>query len=114
MLVAAPTGRARRSWARFAVFLALNNGVSASTPPLSRLSRTRSTPTWSGATAPPASGLLTGDTSVNPEAPIVVMTTEVLRNMIYAGRPRWPTWAMWCWTRSTIWLTDFGVRSGKK
>jgi ATP-dependent RNA helicase HelY len=30
-------------------------------------------------------GLLTGDNSVNSEAPIVVMTTEVLRNMIYAG-----------------------------
>ncbi len=30
-------------------------------------------------------GLLTGDTSVNGDAPIVVMTTEVLRNMIYAG-----------------------------
>ena len=30
-------------------------------------------------------GLLTGDTSVNPEAQLVVMTTEVLRNMIYAG-----------------------------
>ena len=30
-------------------------------------------------------GLLTGDTSVNPEAHLVVMTTEVLRNMIYAG-----------------------------
>ena len=29
-------------------------------------------------------GLLTGDTSVNPDAPVVVMTTEVLRNMLYA------------------------------
>jgi len=29
-------------------------------------------------------GLLTGDTSINGDAPIVVMTTEVLRNMIYA------------------------------
>ena len=29
-------------------------------------------------------GLLTGDTSINTEAPIVVMTTEVLRNMLYA------------------------------
>ena len=28
-------------------------------------------------------GLLTGDNSINPEAPIVVMTTEVLRNMLY-------------------------------
>ncbi|NCA26263.1 MAG: DEAD/DEAH box helicase, partial [Actinobacteria bacterium] len=30
-------------------------------------------------------GLLTGDTSINPEAQIVVMTTEVLRNMIYSN-----------------------------
>ncbi|WP_051063106.1 DEAD/DEAH box helicase [Ilumatobacter nonamiensis] len=33
-----------------------------------------------------AVGLLTGDNSINGDAPIVVMTTEVLRNMIYAGR----------------------------
>ena len=32
-------------------------------------------------------GLLTGDSSVNGEAPVVVMTTEVLRNMLYAGSP---------------------------
>lgn len=31
-------------------------------------------------------GLLTGDTVINGDAPIVVMTTEVVRNMIYAGR----------------------------
>jgi ATP-dependent RNA helicase HelY len=30
-------------------------------------------------------GLLTGDITVNGEAPVVVMTTEVLRNMLYAG-----------------------------
>ncbi len=30
-------------------------------------------------------GLLTGDNAINPEAPVVVMTTEVLRNMIYAS-----------------------------
>ena len=29
-------------------------------------------------------GLLTGDNSINGSAPVVVMTTEVLRNMIYA------------------------------
>src|SRR5262249_16159695 len=28
-------------------------------------------------------GLLTGDNSINGEAPVVVMTTEVLRNMLY-------------------------------
>ena len=32
-------------------------------------------------------GLLTGDNVVNGEAPVVVMTTEVLRNMLYAGSP---------------------------
>jgi ATP-dependent RNA helicase HelY len=30
-------------------------------------------------------GLLTGDNAINGEAPVVVMTTEVLRNMLYAG-----------------------------
>ena len=30
-------------------------------------------------------GLLTGDNALNGDAPIVVMTTEVLRNMLYAG-----------------------------
>lgn len=30
-------------------------------------------------------GLLTGDTSINGEADVLVMTTEVLRNMLYAG-----------------------------
>ena len=30
-------------------------------------------------------GLLTGDNNINADAPVVVMTTEVLRNMVYAG-----------------------------
>ena len=37
-------------------------------------------------------GLLTGDNSVNGEAPIVVMTTEVLRNMLYAGSATLAGW----------------------
>ncbi|WP_411024581.1 DEAD/DEAH box helicase, partial [Salmonella sp. s58784] len=32
-------------------------------------------------------GLLTGDNAVNGDAPVVVMTTEVLRNMLYADSP---------------------------
>jgi ATP-dependent RNA helicase HelY len=36
---------------------------------------------------PAAVGLLTGDNSVNADAPVVVMTTEVLRNMLYADSP---------------------------
>ena len=31
--------------------------------------------------------MVTGDTSINGDAPVVVMTTEVLRNMLYAGSP---------------------------
>ena len=50
----------------------------------SRRSRTRSTAISASATAPTGSGLLTGDNSINGQAPIVVMTTEVLRNMIHA------------------------------
>lgn len=30
-------------------------------------------------------GLVTGDASVNREAPILVMTTEILRNMLYSS-----------------------------
>ena len=33
-------------------------------------------------------GLVTGDNAINPDAPVVVMTTEVLRNMIYASSSR--------------------------
>ena len=32
-------------------------------------------------------GLMTGDQVIDPEAPVVVMTTEVLRNMLYANSP---------------------------
>lgn len=32
-------------------------------------------------------GLMTGDQVIDPEAPVVVMTTEVLRNMLYADSP---------------------------
>src|SRR5699024_7753767 len=40
-----------------------------------------------GRYGPARVGLLTGDTSINSEAPVVVMTTEVLRNMMYAASP---------------------------
>ena len=64
--------------------------ASASTPRRSRRCRTRSTTTWSRATAPDQVGLLTGDNAINGDAPVVVMTTEVLRNMLYAGSPTLP------------------------
>ncbi len=78
-------GRARRSSASSRSSWPCSRAASASTPPRSRRCPTRSTPTWSAGTAPANVGLLTGDSSINSEAPVVVMTTEVLRNMIYAG-----------------------------
>ena len=87
VLVCAPTGAGKTVVGEFAVHLALGNqaAVSASTPRPSRPCPTRSTTTWSSATAPDRVGLLTGDNSINADAPVVVMTTEVLRNMLYTG-----------------------------
>ena len=84
VLVAAPTGAGKTIVGEFAVFLALKNGHKCFyTTPIKALSNQKYADLVRrhGATSV---GLLTGDTSVNPEAPIVVMTTEVLRNMIYA------------------------------
>ena len=61
--------------------------ASASTRPRSRRCPTRSTATSCARYGAERVGLLTGDNSVNGEAPVVVMTTEVLRNMLYASSP---------------------------
>ncbi len=59
-------------------------------------------------------GLLTGDNSINADAPVVVMTTEVLRNMIYGGPVRWIAWRSSSWTRSTSSRTRTAVRCGRR
>jgi ATP-dependent RNA helicase HelY len=84
VLVAAPTGAGKTIVGEFAVFLALKNGHKCFyTTPIKALSNQKYADLLRRHGAQSV-GLLTGDTSVNPEAPIVVMTTEVLRNMIYA------------------------------
>jgi ATP-dependent RNA helicase HelY len=84
VLVAAPTGAGKTIVGEFAVFLALRNGHKCFyTTPIKALSNQKYADLVRRHGAASV-GLLTGDTSVNPEAPIVVMTTEVLRNMIYA------------------------------
>ncbi len=84
VLVAAPTGAGKTVVGEFAVFLALAEGRKCFyTTPIKALSNQK----YHDLVARHGEGnvgLLTGDTSVNGEAPIVVMTTEVLRNMIYA------------------------------
>src|SRR5215212_1521933 len=84
VLVAAPTGAGKTIVGEFAVFLALSNGRKCFyTTPIKALSNQKHADLVRRHGAGNV-GLLTGDASVNSEAPIVVMTTEVLRNMIYA------------------------------
>ncbi|MFH5877608.1 DEAD/DEAH box helicase [Arthrobacter sp. NA-172] len=84
VLVAAPTGAGKTIVGEFAIYLALERGLKAFyTTPIKALSNQK----FSELTAKYGAsnvGLLTGDTTINGEAPIVVMTTEVLRNMLYA------------------------------
>ena len=83
VLVAAPTGAGKTVAADFAVFLARHQGVKAFyTTPIKALSNQKYHD-LSALYGADSVGLLTGDTAVNPDADIVVMTTEVLRNMLY-------------------------------
>jgi ATP-dependent RNA helicase HelY len=85
VLVAAPTGAGKTIVGEFAVFLALAAGRKAFyTTPIKALSNQKYNDLVKRHGAKNV-GLLTGDSSINGEAPVVVMTTEVLRNMMYAG-----------------------------
>ena len=87
MLVAAPTGAGKTVVGEFAVHLALAEGRKCFyTTPIKALSNQKYADLVRRY-GPETVGLLTGDNSVNGEAPVVVMTTEVLRNMLYAGSP---------------------------
>jgi ATP-dependent RNA helicase HelY len=84
VLVCAPTGAGKTVVGEFAVHLALRQGLKCFyTTPIKALSNQKYADLVArhGASAV---GLLTGDASVNGDAQVVVMTTEVLRNMIYA------------------------------
>jgi ATP-dependent RNA helicase HelY len=85
VLVAAPTGSGKTIVAEYAATLALASGTKAFyTTPLKALSNQKYGDLVEVHGAGRV-GLLTGDNAVNGNAPVVVMTTEVLRNMIYAG-----------------------------
>ncbi|MCJ7436598.1 MAG: DEAD/DEAH box helicase [Acidimicrobiia bacterium] len=87
VLVAAPTGSGKTIVAEYAIARALARGGKAFyTTPLKALSNQK----FGDLVRIHGNdrvGLLTGDNSVNGDAPVVVMTTEVLRNMIYAASP---------------------------
>src|SRR5580692_9485000 len=85
VLVAAPTGSGKTVIGEYAVHLALAQGRKCFyTTPIKALSNQKYADLlrrYDSRTV----GLLTGDNSINGEAPVVVMTTEVLRNMLYTG-----------------------------
>ncbi|MPZ65387.1 MAG: DEAD/DEAH box helicase [Pseudonocardiaceae bacterium] len=85
VLVCAPTGAGKTVVGEFAVHLALaQHGKCFYTTPIKALSNQKYAD-LSARFGAEHVGLLTGDVSINGEAPVVVMTTEVLRNMLYAG-----------------------------
>jgi ATP-dependent RNA helicase HelY len=87
VLVAAPTGSGKTVVAEFSVERALDARRKCFyTTPLKALSNQKFGDLVAKHGAANV-GLLTGDNTINSEAPIVVMTTEVLRNMLYEKRP---------------------------
>ncbi|MFP8886196.1 DEAD/DEAH box helicase [Streptomyces mangrovi] len=85
VLVAAPTGSGKTIVGEFAVHLALTRGRKCFyTTPIKALSNQKYNDLVKRHGARNV-GLLTGDNSINSGAPVIVMTTEVLRNMLYAG-----------------------------
>ena len=86
VVVAAPTGSGKTVVAEYAIAVALANGRRAFyTAPIKALSNQKYRD-LAEIHGDDRVGLLTGDNAINGDAPVVVMTTEVLRNMIYARR----------------------------
>ena len=84
VVVTAPTGAGKTLVAQGAIQLTLERGLRAFyTAPIKALSNQKYGDFCSEHGVDRV-GLLTGDNVINPGAPLVVMTTEVLRNMIYA------------------------------
>jgi ATP-dependent RNA helicase HelY len=88
VLVSAPTGSGKTAVADYAVARALAGGRKAFyTTPLKALSNQKFAE-LAAAYGPERIGLLTGDVSHRPDADVVVMTTEVVRNMLFARSPQ--------------------------
>jgi len=88
VLVAAPTGAGKTIVGEFAVHLAMREPDTKAfyTTPIKALSNQKFRELQDAYGADQV-GLLTGDTNINGSARVVVMTTEVLRNMLYADSP---------------------------
>ena len=88
VLVSAPTSSGKTVVAEYAIFRALHEGSKVIyTTPLKALSNQKYhdfVREYGDATV----GLVTGENTINDEAPVVVMTTEILRNLIYEDLKR--------------------------
>src|SRR5574344_2502527 len=83
VVVCAPTGAGKTVIAEHAIHKALEEGTRIFyTTPLKALSNQKFSD-FSRSYGEENVGLLTGDTSINRNAQIVIMTTEVFRNMLY-------------------------------
>jgi ATP-dependent RNA helicase HelY len=115
VLVCAPTGAGKTVVGEFAVHLALAAGTKCFyTTPIKALSNQKHGDLVRRYGAERI-GLLTGDQNINGDADIVVMTTEVLRNMLYANSPalQGPSHTS-SWTRCTSWPTGCAGRCGRR
>lgn len=84
VLVSVPTGSGKTVVGEFAIERATGRGLKCFyTTPIKALSNQKFND-LRAALGHDEVGLLTGDHSINPDASVVVMTTEVLRNMVYA------------------------------
>lgn len=93
VVVTAPTGSGKTLIGEYAIYRALNQGKRVFyTTPLKALSnqKFRDFQEKFGQTLLPETGtyaevgLITGDVLINPNAPIIIMTTEIFRNMLYS------------------------------
>lgn len=88
VLVSAPTSSGKTVVAEYCNFRALREGVRVVyTTPLKALSNQKYRD-FSARYGSDRVGLVTGENTINEDAPIVVMTTEILRNLIYEDLPR--------------------------
>jgi ATP-dependent RNA helicase HelY len=88
VLVSAPTSSGKTMVAEYAIFRALQDGVKALyTTPLKALSNQKYHD-FVRQYGQSMVGLVTGENTINDDAPVVVMTTEILRNLIYEDPKR--------------------------
>jgi len=88
VLVSAPTSSGKTVVAEYAIFRALKSGRKAIyTTPLKALSNQKFRD-FQQAHGDDLVGLVTGENTINDDAPVVVMTTEILRNLIYEDPAR--------------------------